>query len=133
VREPLYPTRVALAEILAAGVRREAAAPQRLDRRRELLVDGRATRAHLDPDGRDGCDHWRSSREHRRSHAGLGRVGRTAYAAERAVTGYLDHYRDLRPSAAMGGLTAARAHQVLEGTDDTLKSKAHARLMLLRR
>ncbi|WP_377273726.1 DUF932 domain-containing protein [Peterkaempfera sp. SMS 1(5)a] len=29
-----------------------------------------------------------------------GRVGHTAYAAERAVTGYLDHHKTLRPGGA---------------------------------
>ncbi|MFF1679470.1 DUF932 domain-containing protein [Streptomyces sp. NPDC058256] len=63
------------------------------------------------------------------------RTGRTAYAAERAVTDYLDHYVPIRPSAASGlrgNKPAARGLRLLEGVDDELKSKAHRRLMLLR-
>lgn len=62
------------------------------------------------------------------------RSGRTAYAGERAVTEYLDHYASIRPSGALkGDLSAARGQRLLEGNDDELKSKAHRRLMLLRR
>jgi phage/plasmid-like protein (TIGR03299 family) len=63
-------------------------------------------------------------------------TGRTAYGAERAVTGYLDHFAPLRPSAASGvkgNLPAARGLRLLEGTDDERKSAAHRRLMLMRR
>ncbi|MFE2181100.1 DUF932 domain-containing protein [Streptomyces sp. NPDC059455] len=63
------------------------------------------------------------------------RTGHTAYAAERAVTEYLDHYADIRPSAASGlkgNKPAARGLRLLEGTDDELKSQTHRRLMLLR-
>jgi len=81
------------------------------------------------------------TREARRDrlHALLGeeseRTGRTAYAAERAVTDYLDHYAPIRPSAASGlkgNKPAARGLRLLEGTDDDVKSTAHRRLMLLR-
>ncbi|HEY2638935.1 MAG TPA: DUF932 domain-containing protein [Streptosporangiaceae bacterium] len=59
-----------------------------------------------------------------------GRVGRTAYAAENAVTGYLDH---VAPRRALGDkLAAARATAILLGADDDLKSKAHRQLLTLR-
>jgi phage/plasmid-like protein (TIGR03299 family) len=63
------------------------------------------------------------------------RTGRTAYAGERAVTDYVDHYAPIRPSAASGlkgNKSAARGLRLLEGTDDDLKTTAHRRLMLLR-
>ncbi|MDH2425765.1 DUF932 domain-containing protein [Sphaerisporangium sp. TRM90804] len=58
------------------------------------------------------------------------RVGRTAYAAERAVTDYLDHVAPRRPGRTMTE-EVARATALLEGTDDELKSKAHKKLMQL--
>ncbi|WP_031520636.1 DUF932 domain-containing protein [Streptomyces sp. NRRL F-5123] len=64
------------------------------------------------------------------------RSGRTAYAAERAVTDYTDHFAAIRPSAASGlkgNEPAARGLRLLEGTDDAVKSHAHQRLMLMRR
>ncbi|MEV6791281.1 DUF932 domain-containing protein [Streptomyces sp. NPDC051320] len=60
------------------------------------------------------------------------RVGRTAYAAERAVTDYLDHIAPRRPGKTMTE-ELARATALLEGTDDETKSRAHQRLMLIRR
>lgn len=61
------------------------------------------------------------------------RTGRTAYAGERAVTEYLDHYASIRPSAALKGNTlGARGQRLLEGTDDDIKSGAHRRLTALR-
>jgi phage/plasmid-like protein (TIGR03299 family) len=57
------------------------------------------------------------------------RVGQTAYAAENAVTGYLDHDRPRR--AAPVNLAAAIATQVLVGTDDETKTRAHKKLMTL--
>lgn len=59
------------------------------------------------------------------------RVGRTAYAAERAITDYLDHVAPRRPGKSMTE-EVARATALLEGADDDIKSKAHRRLMLLR-
>ncbi|MFJ4365096.1 DUF932 domain-containing protein [Streptomyces chartreusis] len=59
------------------------------------------------------------------------RVGRTAYAAERAITGYLDHIAPRRPGKSMTE-EIARATASLEGADDDTKSKAHKRLLLLR-
>ncbi|MFJ6841388.1 DUF932 domain-containing protein [Streptomyces griseoluteus] len=58
------------------------------------------------------------------------RVGRTAYAAERAITGYLDHVMPRRPPRSMTE-EMARATAALEGADDDRKTKAHNRLMLL--
>lgn len=60
------------------------------------------------------------------------RVGRTAYAAERAITGYLDHIAPRRPGKTMTE-EIARATAALEGADDDTKTKAHKRLLLLTR
>jgi len=60
------------------------------------------------------------------------RVGRTAYAAERAITGYLDHVAPRRPGRTMTE-EVARATALLEGADDEMKTKAHKRLRLLRK
>lgn len=60
------------------------------------------------------------------------RAGRTAYAAERAITDYLDHVAPRRPGKSMTE-EIARATALLEGTDDDLKTKAHKRLLLLTR
>lgn len=60
------------------------------------------------------------------------RVGRTAYAAERAITGYLDHVTPRRPPKSMTE-EIARATAALEGADDELKTKAHRRLLTLTR
>ncbi|WP_199550133.1 DUF932 domain-containing protein [Streptomyces sp. N35] len=58
------------------------------------------------------------------------RVGPTAYAAERAITGYLDHHTNRRvPQTMTEELTRAAA--ALEGADDDMKTRAHRRLMLL--
>ncbi|WND33989.1 DUF932 domain-containing protein [Streptomyces sp. BB1-1-1] len=59
------------------------------------------------------------------------RVGRTAYAAERAITGYLDHVAPRRPGKTMTE-EIARATAAIEGADDDTKTKAHKRLLLLR-
>ncbi|MEI5520694.1 DUF932 domain-containing protein [Streptomyces brasiliscabiei] len=58
------------------------------------------------------------------------RAGRTAYAAERTITDYLDHVTRIVPRSLTEDL--ARAQRVLEGADDEIKTKAHRRLMLLR-
>lgn len=58
------------------------------------------------------------------------RAGRTAYAAERALTDYLDHFAPRRPGKTMTE-EVARATAVLEGTDDDTKTRAHRRLMTL--
>lgn len=57
-------------------------------------------------------------------------LGKTGYAAERAVTEFSDWKRGLRPSGPLkDDLSAARATSVLLGEDDTTKSKAHSVLM----
>lgn len=58
------------------------------------------------------------------------RAGRTAYAAERAITDYLDHVAPRRPGKTMTE-EIARATALLEGTDDETKTRAHRRLMTL--
>lgn len=59
-------------------------------------------------------------------------LGRTAYAAERAITEYLDHKPGIRPSGSLkGNLAAARATRLMEGSDDEIKTKAHRQLMTL--
>lgn len=56
------------------------------------------------------------------------RVGPTAFAAERAVTDWLDHSA---PKRKMGdNMLAARATAVLVGDQDKIKNKAHEKLML---
>ncbi|WP_137991239.1 DUF932 domain-containing protein [Streptomyces vilmorinianum] len=60
------------------------------------------------------------------------RAGRTAYAGERAITDYLDHIAPRRPGRTMTE-EIARATALMEDTDGDLKTKAHQRLMLLRR
>lgn len=58
-------------------------------------------------------------------------LGRTAYAAERAVTEFLDH-RQLKPRGILkGNFAAAHATRILDGEDDPVKTKAHRRLMTL--
>lgn len=60
------------------------------------------------------------------------RVGQTAYAAERAITNYLDHVTPRRPPKSMSE-EIFRATAALEGADDDLKTRAHKRLLLLTR
>lgn len=60
----------------------------------------------------------------------LGRLGATAFAAENAITGYLDHFAELRPRGDLkGNRLAALGQTLLEGTTDEKKSKAHEVLM----
>jgi phage/plasmid-like protein (TIGR03299 family) len=60
------------------------------------------------------------------------RCGGNAYAAERAVTGYLDHYAALRPRGVLrGNRLAASAVSIMEGTADDIKTRTHAKLMML--
>lgn len=60
------------------------------------------------------------------------RCGANAYAAERAITGYVDHYSDLRPRGVLkGNRLAASATAIMDGTTDEPKSRAHKALMLL--
>lgn len=56
------------------------------------------------------------------------RVGRTAYAAERAFTGYWDNLVGRKGGGE--NMAAARATAVVEGTDDTKKNTLHKQLML---
>lgn len=56
--------------------------------------------------------------------------GRTAYAAEKTITDYLDHVAPKRPGKTMTE-EIARATALIEGTDDEIKTRAHRRLMLL--
>ncbi|MGW7359441.1 DUF932 domain-containing protein [Streptomyces sp. NPDC054802] len=60
------------------------------------------------------------------------RAGRTAYAGERAITDYLDHVAPRRPGKSMTE-EIARATALIEDTDGDMKTKAHQRLMLMRR
>ncbi|ADD43269.1 DUF932 domain-containing protein [Stackebrandtia nassauensis] len=57
------------------------------------------------------------------------RCGSTLYAAERAITGYIDHDKP-RMLGKFSTLNAARATAIVEGRDDGLKTKAHKKLML---
>jgi phage/plasmid-like protein (TIGR03299 family) len=60
------------------------------------------------------------------------RLGRTAYAAERAITEFADWKTTIRPTGSLrGNNLAARATAVMEGSADELKSKAHRRLLTL--
>lgn len=58
------------------------------------------------------------------------RAGRSAYAAEKTITDYLDHVAPRRPGKTMTE-EIARATALLEGADDDVKTKAHKRLMTL--
>jgi phage/plasmid-like protein (TIGR03299 family) len=57
-----------------------------------------------------------------------GKLGRTAYAAERTFTDYFDH---VAPRKVTGDrLAAARATAIIEGSDDKAKSAVHEKLLL---
>ncbi|MEN2423020.1 DUF932 domain-containing protein [Streptomyces rimosus] len=109
--------------------------------RTDLAIDAfRQLVSELWPVEDDAGDRAKRSADARREQiTGLferesGRTGRTAYAGERALTEYLDHFGGVRPSSAMEpNRLDARALRLMEGTDDALKSEAHRRLMLLRR
>lgn len=59
------------------------------------------------------------------------RVGRNAFAAENAITGFVDHFADLRPRGALkGNRLAALGNAILNEDNDAPKSKAHEKLML---
>jgi phage/plasmid-like protein (TIGR03299 family) len=59
-------------------------------------------------------------------------LGRTAYAAERAITEFTDWKRDIRPRGDLRGKDlAARATAALLGTEDEIKSGAHRHLRTL--
>lgn len=57
------------------------------------------------------------------------RVGRSAYAVERAYTDFLDHTAPRRIQGLADG--AARATAILEGYEDDRKDKVHAKVMTL--
>lgn len=58
------------------------------------------------------------------------RVGSNAYAAERAVTAYVDHFANLRPRGALkGNRLGALAQGIMEETIDEPKHRAHKVLM----
>ena len=60
------------------------------------------------------------------------KLGRTAYAGERAITEYLDHHTTVRPTPSLrGNNLAVRATAVLEGTNDAKKATAHRQLLTL--
>jgi phage/plasmid-like protein (TIGR03299 family) len=60
------------------------------------------------------------------------RLGRTAYAAERAITEYADWKTSVRPGAGLrGNNLAVRATAVMEGNNDDIKSTAHKRLLTM--
>ena len=67
--------------------------------------------------------------------ANMGALGRNAYAAERAVTAYLDHKITRRTSSSWAGvaLDDARRGIALLGNDDTKKARLHAGLLTLAR
>ncbi|GLL03727.1 DUF932 domain-containing protein [Dactylosporangium matsuzakiense] len=66
--------------------------------------------------------------------ANSGRLGATAYAAERAITEYADWHQPIRPTGSLRGRDlAARATAVLDGSNDDLKARAHRQLQALTR
>lgn len=59
------------------------------------------------------------------------RIGRTAFAAENAVTAYVDHFAELRPRGDLrGNRLAALGQAILSETFDEPKRTAHEKLML---
>jgi phage/plasmid-like protein (TIGR03299 family) len=102
------------------------------------LADFHRVIADLWPLDDDATDRTRTSRAKRTGtldamfRTETERAGRTAYAAERAITDYLDHVAPRRPGRTMTE-EIARATALLEGTDDDTKTKAHKRLLLLTR
>lgn len=62
------------------------------------------------------------------------RVGRNAYALENAVTGYVDHFADLRPRAVelKGNRLKALGDAIMSESNDEIKNKTHAKLLELR-
>ncbi|MDQ0772915.1 phage/plasmid-like protein (TIGR03299 family) [Streptomyces aurantiacus] len=95
------------------------------------LVDGVWT---LDEDATDRQKNFAQQRHDELEgmfHDEARKLGRTAYAAERTVTDYLDHRMGVVPRNLSEDL--ARAQRSLEGTNDDLKSKAHRKLLLVAR
>lgn len=61
------------------------------------------------------------------------KLGKTGYAAERAITEYLDHKVTVRPHESLKGPGAAvRATLAIEGANDAKKTRAHKLLLLTR-
>lgn len=59
------------------------------------------------------------------------RVGRNAFAAENAVTAYVDHFAELRPRGDLrGNRLAALGQAILSETFDKPKTTAHEKLLL---
>jgi len=62
------------------------------------------------------------------------RLGRTAYAAERTLTEFLDWKKDVRPGRSFkGDLMAARTTLAMEGAEDDTKTRVHKQLLTLAR
>lgn len=58
------------------------------------------------------------------------RNGRNAYAAQNAVTGYVDHFAELRPRGDLkGNPLAALGNAILNGDNDEPKERAHRKLL----
>jgi phage/plasmid-like protein (TIGR03299 family) len=59
------------------------------------------------------------------------RVGRNAFAAENAITGFVDHFAELRPRGVLkGNRLAALGDAILNETNDEPKIRAHEKLMM---
>jgi phage/plasmid-like protein (TIGR03299 family) len=91
----------------------------------ELDTDAAKRTVTLDTNRRETVrEIWRMERD---------RCGSNAYAAERAITGYADHYQELRPRNDLkGNPLAALGAAIMEGNQDDTKSKAHKALLTLR-
>ncbi|MEV4416578.1 DUF932 domain-containing protein [Catellatospora sp. NPDC049609] len=114
------------------------AAEQEMLLRTELAID-----AYLEvvadvwaPPGEDESDRAKGSYRRftdqmvHRFEANADKLGRNAYAAERAITEHLDWGRGVRPPKSMTE-QAWRATQALEGDQDGRKTTAHRRLLTL--
>lgn len=72
----------------------------------------------------------RTEKVHEIFDAEASRIGRTAFAAENAITAYVDHFAELRPRGALkGNRLAALGDAIMSETNDEPKAKAHAKLM----
>ncbi|WP_435609996.1 DUF932 domain-containing protein [Streptomyces sp. C10-9-1] len=107
--------------------------------RTDMAIDDfHAVIADLWPLDDDATDRSRTIARHRTERLDallrteIERVGRNAYAGERAITDYLDHIAPRRPRKSMSE-EIARATALIEDTDGERKTQAHQRLMLLRR
>lgn len=73
----------------------------------------------------------RTDKIHELFNAEASRIGRTAFAAENAVTAYVDHFAELRPRGDLrGNRLAALGQAILSETFDEPKRTAHEKLML---